>query len=108
MRKSKMSRRKLVERISRERIDYLMHLADEVFLKYPERAQRYADLSRRISMRNKVRIPRVWKRRICRNCKTFLWPGVNCRVRLRQRRQSHIVVTCFNCGHHMRYNIQKG
>ncbi|MGQ9720075.1 MAG: ribonuclease P protein component 4 [Candidatus Jordarchaeum sp.] len=102
---SRRSRKREVEKISRERIDYLLRLADDVFLEKPARAQRYADLSRRIGMRNKVRLPKIWRRRICRNCKAFLWPGVNCRVRLRPRRQSHIVVTCFNCGHHTRYNI---
>lgn len=102
---SRRSKRREVKKISRERIDYLMRLADGVFLQNPERAQRYADLSRRIGMRNRVRLPKVWRRRICRNCKAFLWPGVNCRVRLRTRRQPHIVITCLNCGHHMRYNI---
>lgn len=82
-----------------------MSLADEVFLQDPNRAQRYVDLSLRIAMRNRVRLPRVWRRRICHNCKAFLWPGVNCRIRLRKRRQHHVVVTCFNCGHYTRYNI---
>ncbi|MEM2143893.1 MAG: hypothetical protein QW279_00905 [Candidatus Jordarchaeaceae archaeon] len=103
--RSKRVKRKEVERISRERIEYLMRLADEVFLEDPESAQRYVNLSRRISMKNKVRIPRVWRRRICRSCKSFLWPGVNCRVRLRTKRQPHVVVTCFKCGRHTRYNI---
>ncbi|MEM3526169.1 MAG: ribonuclease P protein component 4 [Candidatus Jordarchaeaceae archaeon] len=105
MSRSKRIKKADAEKIARERIEYLMQLAEKVFLQNPERAQRYVDLSRRISMRNKVRIPRVWRRRICRNCKAFLWPGVNCRVRLRARRQPHLVVTCLKCGKHMRYNI---
>lgn len=102
---SRRNRKREVDKISRERINYLMRLADDVFLQDPERAQRYVDLSRRVGMRNRVRLPKIWRRRICRNCKAFLWPGVNCRIRLRTRRQPHIVVTCFKCGHCMRYNI---
>ncbi len=97
--------RREIEKIARERMEYLMRLADDVFLRDRERAQRYVEICRRLGMRSRVRIPRAWRWRICRGCKAFLWPGVNCRVRLRVRRQSHIVVTCFNCGHHMRYNI---
>jgi ribonuclease P protein subunit RPR2 len=29
-------------------------------------------------------------------------PGTNCRVRIKQRRQPHIVITCLNCGHQKR------
>jgi RNase P subunit RPR2 len=25
-------------------------------------------------------------------------PGVNCRIRIQQRRESHMVITCLNCG----------
>ncbi|RLI32750.1 ribonuclease P, partial [Candidatus Bathyarchaeota archaeon] len=51
--------------------------------------------------------PRELRRRICKYCKSLLRPGVNCRVRVRQRREPHIVVTCFNCGRVSRYPIRR-
>jgi ribonuclease P protein subunit RPR2 len=35
---------------------------------------------------------------ICRHCKGFIYPGVNCRVRVQQRREPHMVITCLVCG----------
>jgi RNase P subunit RPR2 len=30
-------------------------------------------------------------------------PGYSCRVRVKPRRETHVVVTCLNCGCQMRY-----
>jgi ribonuclease P protein subunit RPR2 len=35
---------------------------------------------------------------ICRHCKSFIYPGVNSRVRVQQRREPHMVITCLVCG----------
>ncbi|RJS89723.1 ribonuclease P [Candidatus Bathyarchaeota archaeon] len=99
--------REETRRIALERIHILFRLADEVFPENPERAQRYIDLARRIAMRCRVKLPRELRRRICKYCKSLLRPGVNCRVRVRQRREPHIVVTCFNCGRVSRYPIRR-
>lgn len=93
--------------IALERIRILFRLADEVFPKNPERAQRYVDLAKRIAMRVRIHLPNELRRRICRRCKGFLVPGVNCRVRIRQRREPHIAITCFRCGAVMRILLRR-
>lgn len=92
--------------IAVQRINILFTLAERMFFSHPELAQRYVDLARRIGMRCKVRIPRKWRRRFCRKCGSFLWPGVNCRVRIRQNRFPHIVITCLKCGSQRRIPIK--
>jgi ribonuclease P protein subunit RPR2 len=89
--------KRIVEEIARERIEILFRLALEVFHYNPRLAQRYVDLARRISMKNKVRIKKQWKLLICKNCKRLLIPGVNCRIRLQQRREPHLVISCLDC-----------
>lgn len=89
---------KQTELIAMERIHELFGLADEVFSKDPARAQRYVDLARRIAMRTRIRLPRDLRRRICKRCKGFLVPGVTSRTRIRQRRESHVAITCISCG----------
>jgi RNase P subunit RPR2 len=32
---------------------------------------------------------------------------VNCRVRIQQRREPHVVITCFNCGGYTRIPLRK-
>lgn len=96
-----------IREIGRERIERLFNMAEKIFHENPELADRYVELARKISMKVRIRIPRKWRRRFCHKCYTFLVPGVNCRVRIRQRRSPHVVVTCYNCGNKMRYLIKK-
>lgn len=98
----------LVKDIARQRIELLLEMADKIYKQYPDLAQRYVDLARKIGMKCRVRIPWWWKRRICKYCKSVLVPGVNCRVRLRTNRFPHVVVTCLKCGRQMRYPYKIG
>jgi ribonuclease P protein subunit RPR2 len=93
--------------IARQRIQTLCHLANETCHENPNLAQRYVDLARKIAMAAKVRLPRAYRRQVCRHCKSFILPGVNCRVRTRQRREPHVVITCFNCGKQTRLPMKK-
>lgn len=94
------------KKIALRRIHRLFNLAKNVIREDEKLAQRYIDIARRISMASRVRIPREYRRQICRGCKKFILPGINCRVRIRQRREPHVVVTCSYCGKHMRFPIE--
>ncbi|MCS7386895.1 MAG: ribonuclease P [archaeon GB-1867-005] len=98
---------RLIKDVALQRIIRLFELAEDVFLSNPKLADRYVELARRISMRCKVRIPRKWRKRFCHFCGAFLWPGINCRVRLRSNRMPHIVITCLKCGRQMRFPIRR-
>jgi ribonuclease P protein subunit RPR2 len=95
------------KRIAMQRIQTLFRLAKETFNENPPLAQRYVDLARKIAMAAKVRLPRKYKRQVCRHCKSFILPGVNCRVRVKQRREPHVVITCLNCGKQTRLPMKK-
>ena len=102
----KFSRRKEQrekKKIALERIDVLFNLAERVFAYDKELANRYVEIALAVQQKAKVRMPRKWKRRYCKKCHSFLVPGVNARVRLRQKRMSHVVIKCLECGHIMRY-----
>ena len=90
------------KRIARNRIQILLRNIGRVFLKDRRLAQRYIDIVRKLSMKYRVRIPIEYKMRICRHCKSYLWPGVNCRVRIRKDNNLKITVTCFECNRQMR------
>ncbi|HKZ94205.1 MAG TPA: ribonuclease P [Candidatus Bathyarchaeia archaeon] len=84
--------------IALQRIRTLFELAKENIRKEPELAQRYAQIARRIAMRTRVRLPVEYRRLVCRHCKSFIYPGVNSRVRVHPRREPHVAVTCLVCG----------
>ncbi len=72
-----------------------------------ELANRYVDICRRIAMRCKVRIPRIYKRQICNKCKGILIPGITARVRVRNNKRTHVTITCLRCKNYKRLYIDK-
>ena len=95
-----------MRRLAKERIKILMRLAEEEVSTHPERSRRYVELARKLGMKYKVRPPRKYKRRICRECGAYLKPGVNCTVRLIPRERI-VSWKCGNCGSERRYPYRK-
>ena len=96
------------KRIAIQRVRKLFHLAIESIHEDPALAQRYVNIARKVAMAARVRLPREYRRQVCRHCKSFILPGVNCHVRIKQKREPHVVITCLNCGKHMRMPLGKG
>jgi len=88
------------KRIAQERIRILIKKAEDVFTRNSSLANRYVTLARKIAMKANVRIPRELKRKYCKHCYKFLMPGVNCRIRVKDKK---IVCYCFNCKKYMRW-----
>ncbi len=83
--------------IAGERINILFRLADREFREHRERSRRYVRLARKIGMRYNVKIPENLKGSFCKDCNSYLKPGVNCRVRTNPR-QKAVVIRCLECG----------
>jgi len=94
------------KQIALQRVHTLFGLAKKVVHENPELAQRYVQLARKIAMRTRLRLPKEYRILVCRKCKRFILPGVNCRTRIQQRREPHMVITCLNCGGHLRIPIK--
>ena len=94
------------KQIALQRIHTLFRLAKEVIHEDPELAQRYVKIARKIAMGTKLRLPKEYRRLVCRHCKSFILPGVNCRIRIQSRREPHVVVTCLNCGKQSRMPLK--
>ena len=86
------------KQMAKHRIQVLFGQAEKRRRENPQLAARYVEVARKVAMAAKLRLPTKYNRRICRNCNALLVPGENCRVRLRQRREPHVVVTCLVCG----------
>jgi ribonuclease P protein subunit RPR2 len=91
-----------VKQIARQRIQTLFDQAKQVRKTHPKLANQYVKSARKIGMAAKLSLPTESRREICRNCNTLLVQGYNCRVRIKQKREPHVVITCLNCGHQTR------
>ena len=86
--------------IAAERIDRLHDLARAAAANGEhERARYYVRLARRVAERNRLTLPRTFRRFTCDECDAYLRPGENARVRLQD---GHLVITC-DCGAQARY-----
>ncbi len=83
------------KKLAEKRIDKLFNEAEKAVLQGElELADRYVKLARRTGMKNNVTLKSWQRRRVCKRCYSYLYPGVTCRVRLKK---GHLVTLCNNC-----------
>jgi ribonuclease P protein subunit RPR2 len=99
--------RSTAKQIARQRIRVLFEKAKNAYRDNPQLSSRYITTARKIAMAAKIPFPTVYKRQICKNCNMLLVQGANCRVRIKQKRKPHVVITCLNCGHPTRIPLRK-
>ena len=86
------------KQIAKQRVHILFQQAKNVYHDNPQLSSRYIATARKIAMAAKIPLPTVHKRQICKKCNTLLVQGENCRVRIQQKREPHVVITCLSCG----------
>ena len=79
----------------------LLEKADDIIKDDMDMAQKYALQARKIQMRTRIKFPSQWKKRFCKHCKSFLYPGINSRVRLSSTNKT-IAINCFHCNKYTR------
>lgn len=91
--------------IAKERIVILFQQAEKkAILGELDLADRYVEIARKIGMRYNVRIPKDLKRRFCKNCYSYLLPGLTCRQRMKK---GIVTIHCLQCNKIMRYPVKK-
>ncbi len=88
--------------IARKRVQILFEHAQNIHRENPKMAGRYVETARKIAMSARLRLPADYKRQVCRKCNAFLVPGKTSRVRVKPRREPHVVTTCLKCGNQTR------
>lgn len=89
-------------KISRERIEILFH---EAYLHRddPTLSKRYVFLARELAMRQRLTLPKKYRRMFCKTCGAYFIPGENLRVRVSRGK---VVYTCEVCGAVKRFPIK--
>jgi ribonuclease P protein subunit RPR2 len=103
-----ISRKKLLERIARERIEILFNLAyDRARRGDLQLARRYVEIATKITRKAQIKLPRKYKRSYCRRCFAPLIPGLTLRVRIKSEgKGSRVVYRCLLCGWTRRFMIK--
>ncbi|MCK4522370.1 MAG: ribonuclease P [Nanoarchaeota archaeon] len=86
------------------KINELFSLAEQSFKKDKDKANMHVRKARRIAMKHNIKLGSVLKKRFCKHCYSYIVPGVNCRVRTRNKM---VVYYCFECKRHMRFGIKR-
>jgi len=101
---ARKQQKNLIQDVATQRMWRLFELAKREYVTHPDRSERYVQLIRNISMRNRMSIPREIKRSICKHCYAFLVPGSNALYRLKE---GYLVISCQRCGKKMRYPYKR-
>ncbi|XP_077980609.1 ribonuclease P protein subunit p21-like [Glandiceps talaboti] len=83
-----------------QRMNFLYQAAHSTLVQNPdnvELARFYIATMRTIAKRLVLRIDPSIKRTICKKCNLLLIPGITATVRMRAKREQHVVVTCLFC-----------
>jgi len=94
------------KQLAAERIEHLFELAEGVFRKRPELADRYVQIAWKLAARYNIRFQPHLKRKFCRRCKSFWVPGTTCRVRTRPD-PPRVIITCCGCGRIIRLPYER-
>ena len=89
--------------IAKKRINFLFQEAKDAFKKDKNLANKYVKTARRVAMKYKIKLPSSLKKRFCKNCHSYLVPGVNSRVRIHKHR---VIYYCLKCKHYTRQPIK--
>jgi ribonuclease P protein subunit RPR2 len=89
----------MVYKIAMERMQILIDNAIANARIDPELSQRQASIARRISTKYKIRMPYYLRMVFCKQCKSFIAPGINSRIRLGRTSVKSIRISCNLCGH---------
>ncbi len=93
--------RSKARRLAEARVEILWEQAKKDAMQgRPDLARERVLSARRMAQRTRTKIPSYINRRICRTCGAVLLAS---RVRVRNNRSKHIVLTCHNCGTVKRY-----
>ncbi len=88
--------------IALERIYRLFELAKEEAKGNPERSRAYIELCRKVSSRNRARIPKKLKHSFCKKCNSLFTPR-NSRSRVKGK---WLNITCLKCGKLKRVRLE--
>jgi ribonuclease P protein subunit RPR2 len=89
-----------IKKIANERINILFDEAKKVYKKNPSLADRYVAIAKKIAMKTQISIPSSFKKKFCKKCSHYLVPGLNCRVRIRNKK---LIYYCLKCKNYMRF-----
>ncbi len=89
-----------INEIAKNRIYNLFKKSHEIYKTDMKLANRYVELARKIAMKTQTSIPSNLKKKFCKKCKSYLVPGLNCRISIRNKK---IIYYCKECKNYMRY-----
>lgn len=92
--------------IGKERIKRLFKLAKQrTEAGKKPLADRYVEIARKIGMRQNTPIPSELKKKFCSECKAYLVPGDNCKVRIKSKKKT-VNYKCRECGNVDRHGFK--
>lgn len=101
-----MKEKRYVKDLARQRIKWLLEMADKVYKLEPALADRYVAIAMKLAQKARIHYPPQLKARACRKCGAYLVPGRTAQVRVTSEgKTKYVIVKCLKCGYERRYPL---
>lgn len=90
------------KKIALENVNAMFIEAEKQSSRNIEISNKLVKSSLQVLMKFRLKLPKEYKNKFCKNCKTYFVHGVNCRVRTRKGK---LIYFCFECKRFIRKNI---
>ncbi|KAK2169877.1 hypothetical protein LSH36_6g05074 [Paralvinella palmiformis] len=90
------------------RVNFLYQAAHAALIASPRDltlTRTYVQSLKAVAEKSVLRLDPSLKRNLCKKCYMLLVPGITCTVRVKSKRQKHVVVRCLDCGTVKRFNL---
>ena len=108
--KERKEERSIANREAYSRMNFLYQASQEVLIKNAENLELsrfYTFTMKNIGQKLLCKMEPSIKRTICKYCHSVLIPGLTSTVRIKAKRERHLVVRCLDCGTLKRFNTRK-
>ncbi|XP_028415927.1 ribonuclease P protein subunit p21-like [Dendronephthya gigantea] len=108
--KERREEKSLANKEAYTRMNFLYQASQTVLMENPQNVELsrfYIFTMKNIGQKLLCKIDPSIKRTVCKYCHSVLIPGVTSTVRVRGKREKHVVVTCLDCGTLKRFNTRK-
>ncbi|CAB4015372.1 ribonuclease P subunit p21-like [Paramuricea clavata] len=108
--KERREEKSLANREAYTRMNFLYQASQTVLMENPvnlELSRFYAFTMKSIGQKLLCKMDPSIKRTICKYCHSILVPGLTSTIRVKAKRERHLVVTCLDCGTLKRFNTCK-
>jgi len=102
--RKKLQKKLQAKKEAKELIPELLKKAKQAYKKGNKQLSKaYTKKIRYLSMKHKLKLPKVIKKQLCKHCHNILIPSINCRIRTKDHK---LIYYCLDCKKYIKFVLK--